>query len=594
MRAARAALAGILLASPGLAACQAAIARVFLPPANRPAEFRVDVEREIRIPTSAGGELAADLFRPRTAEATPTILVRLPLARTFYNQTAASLVAQYWAGRGYTVVIQGTRGRYGSDGPYDPLRPERSDGIDTLRWLARQPWFDGRLGMWGGSAFGHTQWVLADQVDPGPSALMIQIASTSFHDMFYPGGAFSLGSALHWAVQSQDEADATPADAVLERGFDGFPLIEADDRALSDVGFFDDWVSHPERDAYWTAIDGDDRAARLVAPVLLMGGWYDPFLPSQLADFARIRTAAAAHVARETRLVIGPWAHAFTASLPGVSELRNYRQESLAPSLPWFDRHLLGRRDAESELAPVRLFVMGANVWRDEQEWPLARTVYTSFYLHSGGRASSSAGDGRLELAAPSGEQPADAFVYDPRDPVPSLGGAMLGPRGGVRLQNPVEARADVLVYSSAALERALEVTGPLELVLHVETDAVHTDFTAKLVDVHPDGSAYNVSEGVLRQRYEPGSPREISIELWPTSMLFRAGHRIRLEVSSSSYPRFDRNPNTGRDIASEREPVAAHQRVRHGPDAPSRLILPVIPAPETSSAGGATTRMPR
>jgi putative CocE/NonD family hydrolase len=520
------------------------------------------------------------VYHPVGAKGSPTILVRIPFSSTFYNRLAADGVARFWASRGYTAVVQGTRGRYKSGGAYYPLRHEHDDGLETLRWLAQQPWFDGRLGMWGGSAFGYTQWVLADRRDPGPSALMIQIASTSFGETFHPGGAFALESALFWAVRSRGARDDLPDFETLERGFVGFPLIDADERAAGqDIAFFDDWATHAPGDAYWTQIDGERRASALRAPTLLMAGWYDPFLVTQLRDYAEIRAHADPEVARELRLVVGPWTHADALILPDGTPAEAYRPASLAPSIAWFDHHLLGRPLDPSLAAPVRIFVLGENVWRDEQEWPLARAEYRALYLRSGGHANSRSGDGQLDFSPPGTVEPPDRFVFDPERPVPSRGGAMLGPRAGIREQREVEARDDVLVYTSEPLERELEVTGPLEALLHVTTSAPSTDFTVKLVDVHPDGAAYNVSEGILRRAYRPDAePEEIRIELSPTSMLFRKGHRIRVEVSSSSFPRYDRNPNTGREIATETTPSVARQAVHHGAGAPSRIVLPVVP----------------
>ena len=214
--------------------------------------------------------------------------------------------------------------------------------------------------------------------------------------MLYPGDAFSLASALFWAVRSRGAEDVSPPEEALRRGFNGWPLVEADDRAVGDVGFFNDWVKHSTRDAYWQAIDGEDRARTLQAPVLLMAGWFDPFLPGQLADFVRIRRDARADVAAATRLVIGPWGHAETVVLPGNLRNRNYRLESLAPSIPWFDRHLRSRDAGATSDAPVRLYVMGANTWRDEEEWPLARARQTPWYLRSRGHANTAHGDGLL------------------------------------------------------------------------------------------------------------------------------------------------------------------------------------------------------
>jgi putative CocE/NonD family hydrolase len=551
---------------------------------SRRAEYAVRIDRGVAMKTSDRVVLRSDVFRPLRTERAPTILVRIPFSKTATNSLFASCVGRFWAERGYTVVIQGTRGRYESGGHYYPLRHERRDGLETLGWLAKQPWFNGRLGMWGGSAFGYTQWVLADQTQPGPDALMVQVCSTDFYRMFHPGGAFSLRSALFWAMRSRGEVDASPDEAALTRGVHGFPLVAADDRAGTPVPFFKDWVTHAERDQYWADIDGRDRPENLGAPIHLMAGWYDPFLPGQLDDFMRIRREARPDVATASRLVIGPWAHAETVHFPGGPTQRNYRLESLAPSLPWFDRHLSRTGQGKDASPPVRIYVMGANVWRGEQEWPPASVRRVAYYLQSGGHANSAAGDGRLAPLESTLREPADVFRYDPASPVPTRGGAMLGPGAGIAAQNDVETRPDVLVYTTPPLDKDTEVTGPIAVKLHVATTAPNTDFTAKLVDVHPDGSAYNVSDGILRRGYIPqldppvGSATAIEIELWPTSMVFQGGHRIRLEISSSNFPRFDRNPNTGRTIATETRSIVATQAVHHGIGAPSRLVLLINP----------------
>jgi putative CocE/NonD family hydrolase len=317
---------------------------------------------------------------------------------------------------------------------------------------------------------------------------------------------------------------------------------------------------------------------------MLMGGWFDPFLPTQLADFVRIRREARPDVASASRLVIGPWGHAETVALPGGVRNRHYRLESIGPAIPWFDR-LLRASAGAGAAAPVRIYVMGANVWRDEQEWPLARAHPTAWYLSGGGHANSASGDGALTVEVPTLDEPPDTFVSDPAAPVPTRGGAMIGESGAV-LQSDVERRDDVLVYTTAPLAEDLEVTGPVSAVLFVASSSPSADFTAKLVDVHPDGSAYNVSDGILRRAYQPApapaaaKPAEITVDLWPTSMVFRKGHRIRLHAAGSNFPRFDRNPNTGQPIAEARAFVKAIQVVHHGRPWPSRLMLPVVPHP--------------
>jgi putative CocE/NonD family hydrolase len=542
-----------------------------------PPSYNVHIDRHVAFQSSDGTELATDIYHPIGPSHTPTILVRIPYSKTLYNELAATLIGTLWAERGYTAVIQGTRGRFDSGGDYYPLWYEREDGIATLHWLKHQPWFNGQLAAWGGSYFGYTQWVVSDQTDPAPSAMMIELASSHFYDMFYRGGAFSLESALYWAAESRARQDVDPDKADLGRGYDGFPLVAADDRAIGDVPFFDAWVNHPSRDWYWKAIDGEDRIARVRCPVFMMAGWSDPFLPAQLHDYAALQDTLPSAARAQSHLVIGPWAHAFTTHLPDGSTPDNYRLESLRPSIQWFDQ-VLGRAAPES-FAPVRIFVMGRNQWRDENEWPLKRTRYEDYYLRSSGHANSTSSDGELSREAPGVDEPADHFNYDPLYPAPTAGGAMIGPNAGYAIQNDIEDRNDVLNYSTPPLASDTEVTGPIKAILFVSTDAPSTDFTAKLVGVHPDGQAWNVSDGIVRcsnrgsEKVEP-----IEVELWPASIVFTRGDRIRLEVSSSNYPRYDRNPNTGGNISTETHPRVAMQTVYHSKVYASHLVLPIIP----------------
>ena len=542
-----------------------------------PVQYDVDAERHVLIYTSDRTELAADIFHPIGPAKTPTILVRLPYSKTLYNRVAATLIGTLWAERGYTAVIQGTRGRFESQGEYYPLWYERRDGIDTLQWLKRQPWFNGQLVTWGGSYFGYTEWVVSDQTDPAPSAMMVELASSSFYDMFYRGGAFSLESALYWAAESYGRDDVYPDEADLTRGYDGFPLIQADDRAVGDVQFFDDWVNHPTHDWYWKAIDGDDRPSHVKCPVFTIAGWSDPFLPAQLHDYQELQCSLPPKAKAQPHLVIGPWAHAYTTKLPDGSVPDNYRLESLRPAIPWFNQVL--DRGQSKTFAPVRLFVMGKNQWRDEEEWPLKRARNTDYYLQSSGHANTASGDGELRTEMSDADQSGDHFTYDPLNPVPTAGGAMIGPEAGYAIQDAIERRADVLSFSTSPLVADTEVTGSIKAILYVSSDAPNTDFTAKLVDVHEDGNAWNVSDGIVRRSYRGSDEVEkIEIELWPTSMVFMRGHRIRLEVSSSNYPRYDRNPNTGKDIATETHPCAAAQTIYHSKAFPSHLVLPIIP----------------
>ncbi len=561
------AVALVCLGQAGCLSVTDGLARTFfLPKDGRPAIHAVETERGVGFTTSDGVRLVADVHRPKGLAKTPTLLSRIPFSKTWWNVVRSDSISRYWAARGYTVVVQGTRGRYESDGDFYPMTFERQDGIETLKWISRQDWYDGRIAMWGGSAFGQTQWIIADQTDPGVDAYFIQIASTDFANVFHVDGAFALETALYWALLSHGKEDVEVDYDRLELGVAGLPAIEADDRACCDVKFFNDWALNPPGSAYWKDVDGEAQAATASAPVLLLAGWYDPFLRTMLEDFAALRSRPET---KDSRIIIGPYVHADTIAWPGGGIEEEYRLASVAPALGWYD-HQFGLTDAPLDMAPVRIFVMGENRWRDEHEWPLARTRWTSFHL-SEGRV--------LAEAAPAGAA-TDSFTYDPLDPAPTVGGAMLGKRAGLKQQNEIELRKDVLSYTTAPLDAPLEVTGPVKATLWVSTDAPSTDFTVKLVNVFPDGKAYNMADGIIRQAYTPGEPTRIEVDLAATSVVFGEGHRIRIEVSSSNYPRFDRNPNTGEPATTATKTRVALQTIWHDASRPSHIVLPVIPRP--------------
>ena len=545
--------------------------------ADRAPLHAVRVEAGQSFETVDGVRLVADVYHPIRADVKrPTILVRLNYTNTAKQTLFANLIGRGWAEQGFTVVLQGTRGRYESGGEYIPFLHERHDGQATLRWLSQQPWFNGKIGTWGGSYFGYTQWAIADNESPPLSAMYIYESSTDFFRTLYRGGAFSLQSALWWANTVHFKSFEAVTPELVERGAKGFPVIEADDRSIADVGFYNDWASHRQRDAFWRHVDGTGRASTTRAPALLLAGWYDPFLQTQLDDFKALVRHPDAAISMQSRLVIGPWGHAKNVNLPDGSTTTNFRFVSIASSFDWFDDHLNDRDVPKS--APVRIFVMGDNRWRDEQTWPLPRAVDTKLFLQSGGNAYEPSGDGQLALEVLVDARPPDVFTYDPRNPVPTRGGAFMGPGTAIKQQHSIESRPDVLSYTSSPLAEDVEVTGYVRATLAVSTDATSTDFTAKLVDVHPDGTAYNIADGILRRSYDTSDqPVSITIQLGATSNVFKKGHRIRLDVSSSNFPLFDRNPNTGTRIAYETRPVAALQKIHHDVSAPSFIELPVI-----------------
>ena len=567
----------------------------------RPPEVRI--EKNVPARMRDGVTLRADIYRPATPGRYPALLQRTPYSKN--GQTSTRRFSTI-ASRGYVVVVQDTRGRYTSDGVAIP-HDEADDGYDSVQWAASLPGVDGRVGMFGGSYLATTQLEAATRQPPALVALFPASSYNRRHDMVFQGGAFYLSDGLGWnlgqaldvrrrVLTPGEDRDGPigldPAQSALLRStwlwhlpLKGFNELDLDRFAPG----YRQMLAHPDQDAFWDPSDIEARHNRFLVPAFHLTGWYDTLLAGTLRNFAGLRANAATDTARRyQRLVVGPWTHArpttATTKIGDVDFGPEAGFDADGAMLDWFDHWLRGADRSAVDVAPVRLFVMGENRWRDEQEWPLSRATTTAYYLRSGGSALTAAGDGRLDLAAP-GTEPADTFTYDPADPVPT--GAAGGYSRVPMDRRSVEQRPDVLVYTSAPLAADLEVTGPLSLTLWIASSAPDTDFTGTLVDVFPDGTARALADGILRTRYRagkrtprlltPGEPTEITIDLGATSNLFRSGHRIRLEVSSSNFPRFDRNPNTGGVFGEDREARTARQAVLHDLAHPSRLLLPVV-----------------
>lgn len=543
-----------------------------------------------------GVHLSTSVFRQVLPERLPTILVRTPYGKP-------KQLTPYYRGfveKGYVLVIQDVRGRYASEGLFDPPRQEVADADDTLKWIARQPWSNGRVGMLGGSYLGIAQWKAALSGNPHLKAIFPVVAGCDeYHDRFYSaGGAMKLGQRLVWLSEN------LRAPRVYRTDFRKFiwsaPLRIADRLATGGrrVGFFQDVLDHPTYDGYWRSVSTCGQIDSVRVPAFIAGGWYDNFVPSDLEAFRLMRSSG-----RTVRALVGPWPHNMAYTFPGYDFGPDARIPLRRWQLEWFDRYVREARPPEEDAAgaPLTIFVMGENRWREEQEWPLARARQTALYLSSAGKANTIGGDGMLHRK-PAQAEPPDQFTYDPKKPVPTTGGSVccnptVLPPGPLD-QRPVERRKDVLVYTTEALKADVEVTGPIKVLLWVSTSALDTDFTAKLVDVHPDGYARILTDGILRLRYRdsltkavparPGEVYRVTIDAGVTSNVFLAGHKIRLEISSSNFPRFDRNPNTGRPVADEKEYRKATQTVYHDGTRPSRLILPVIPRTAVSVQRGA------
>ena len=562
------------------------------------------VERDVDVKMRDGIILKADVYRPDTSEPLPVLLQRTPYGKAF-TQTSFALLA---AERGYVVVNQDTRGRWTSEGNDYPFIHEKNDGYDTLEWAVHQPWSNGGAGMFGLSYMGYVQFAAA--VTHHPSLRTI-IPNVTFCNAYYAnhyGGALALGLGVSWnllfgALMAMMRHPGTDEEkALLMRQFieavDGMsPGKTFSHFPLSDIPFIRhsgltsslvDFIAHPTLDDFWYSLNCPHEA--ITIPVLHIGGWYDLFITNTLRDYTGIRDQGNTR----QKLLIGPWVHASYDAQAGEVDFGVQASGFLVVPdeihLQWFDHWLKDARNGVMEEQPIRIFVMGDNCWRSESEWPLARTRYTCFYLHSRGAANSLNGDGTLtpELSS---EEPVDTFVYDPSNPVPTRGGglccwqAALPP--GAYDQREVEARPDVLVYTTPTLDHDVEVTGPLKVNLWAATNASDTDFTAKLVDVGPCGYARNIQDGIIRASYRnspaqadpirPGEIYKYTIDLGATSNVFKAGHQIRLEISSSNFPRFDRNPNNCHPIGNDIELRKALQRVLHDSEHPSHVVLPII-----------------
>jgi uncharacterized protein len=565
--------------------------------------YEVVIEKNVPAKMRDGVTLRADVYRPTAPGRFPALVQRTP-----YSKNAPRDLPTFrdFAARGFVVVVQDTRGRYVSDGVARP-HDEADDGFDTVEWVAGLPYVNGKVGMFGGSYLATTQLLAATLAPPALVALFPASSYASRYDMVFQGGAFYLNDGLGWnlgqAVDVRRRILTPDADRDGPIGSNEAQSKEFRDQWLLEVPLksmdamelhryapgYRLMLDHPSYDDYWKTFDIEARHNQFQVPAYHLTGWYDTLLSGTLRNFTGLRTHAATDTARRyQRLIVGPWTHArptlASTKVGDVDFGPEAGLDSQGLMARWFSYWLQGGDRAVVDGAPVRIFVMGENRWRDEQEWPLARARNTEYFLNSHGHANTLDGDGSLRTTPPS-DEPADRFVYDPKNPVPTgaLGGYSRIPSD----QRGVEKREDVLVYSSEPLSRDLELTGPIAVKLWVASSARDTDFTAKLADVFPDGTSRALTDGILRARYResktrptlltPVQPVEITIEAGATSNVFRASHRIRLDISSSNFPRFDRNPNTGGVFGEDSELLRAEQTILHDTKHPSRVILPVL-----------------
>ena len=549
----------------------------------------VQIQLDLKIPMCDGVRLYAALYCPPKGDSFPVLLIRSP-----YSTQHPRYVnwAMRFAQHGYAVVMQDSRGRYESDGVWRPYIDETKDGYDTQQWIGGQPWCDGNIGTFGVSYPGFTQILPAPLRSPYVKALVpIANQEDNYGHMRY-NGVLQLQNAMNFIWLGNRTNQNAPRNLIdWDNVYRRLPLFSA----LDDIGdrpFYREVIQHSTFDAFWKSYSMKGKYGEVEVPAYFITGWYDNLVHEGFKCFTGWKSQARTPEARaKTKLLVGPWPHNPIGTGEPFGDIGfgpNAGMDIPGVHLRWYDQRLKGIDTGIDDEPPIRIFVMGKNVWRDEHEWPLARTQYTKFYLRSRGRANTLYGDGELSREPPESE-PTDGFTYDPDNPVPTVGGqSMFIDNNGPMDRRPVERRDDVLVYSTAPLSNDLEVTGTIDLTLYAASSAPDTDFSATLIDVHPNGSAINICEGIVRARFresyeaptliDPGAIYEYKIRLWETSNVFKAGHRVRIEISSSNFPRFDRNLNTGHTPGMDAEMQVAQQTIYHNAQHPSHITLSVIP----------------
>lgn len=531
---------------------------------------RSELIEVVDVPMRDGVVLKADVYLPAGDGSFPAVLGRTP-----YDRKAMKGDAEKFVERGIAFVAMDVRGRYDSGGEFEPFVNEARDGEDTLKWVLAQKWCSGRVAGHGGSYLGYTQWALKSAEHDGLAALVPIATTADMYQVAYRGGALNLGTTLGWAssMHSRNKVDPTGYLKSL-RGLKHLPVIHADNKSGNQIDFFDNWVKRSKRDGYWEQMDVL-RDTKKHTPTLLIAGWFDLFLGPQINDFTR----------KGGSIIIGPWDHSggLMSTIPEIPENAK-KIATIQPVIDgWYDHWLLDSDTIAMNWPEVSVYVMGANRWAAFDTWPPPDSKMEKWYLHSSGGANDPDADGGLSPVAPVDEPP-DVYKYDPGDPTPGRGGAVLGTDMGPHDYAETDKRADILSYNSEPFESEFKIIGQLSLVVHTSTTACGTDFVGRLLDVTPEGVAIPLAEGITRTQALPGGPpvagavAEIEIDLWATAYTFMPGHRMRVDVASGAFPHWDRNLNKcDRPMGAGREYVEATQKIFHDAENPSHILLPVF-----------------
>jgi uncharacterized protein len=578
-------LAGLLAFS----ACQYSLPLMIHVKPGRPG---VTVEMNQMVPMRDGVKLAVDIYRPKHAKGKlPAILTIVPYGT---DSKMLNQLGRLFASHGLVFLAVDCRGIQHSEGKFFPLVWDWDDDHDIVAWIDQQPWFNGNLGTWGASYFGYTQWEAAAD-SPSLKAMVPLFTSPNMRRIVFNGGALELIMVEGWLSGMKSQTEGKEKKPDYNYGYFNQPLRNVKPLDISMLHTHPEMleldpmmlITHPGDSEFARPVNFSPYYSHVSAAALLVAGWFDQFEQPELDDFVHLRAEGIGD-AKKSRLIVGPWTHGMPSSAfekNKYSGVRLYAKETF----DWYSRWLLGKQNGAENKAPVKIFIMGENKWRDEQEWPLARTQYTKYYLRGTGPANARSGQGTVSTTAP-GPEPADRFSYDPKNPVPTKGGTFqpfTGHPAGTFDQSEMLGRDDVLYFQTEPLTQGVEVTGPISVKLYAASSAKDTDFVAMLLDVHPDGSAWYIQDGCIRARYrngyqkptliEPGKVYEYTIDLWSTSNYFKPGHRIAVEITSSNFPQYDRNTNAGGEGGPDNV-IVAEQKIYHDEQHPSYILLPVIP----------------
>ena len=568
-------------------------------------QYEIILELDVKVPMRDGVKLSANIWRPKAEGKFPVIFMYNPYDNTSRRYDRK---AQYFVPRGYVFAAIDVRGRYDSEGAsylyWDPdWRNGKFDGQDVYdcqTWLGEQPWSTGKIGMSGGSYLGFVQWMGAPLANPYLTTLIPYVSPDDHYDNVFPNGAFQLSNSLALLsslgnLTANNNRDLGSYFYNWDKLYRHLPIRTMDEALFGQTDIlWQDLVDHPDNDHYWRFSVGDrPRAGEMSAgkypqvkvPTLNITGWYDQVSQATINNYLGMVRYGPEELRDQHHLLVGPWRHGVGPREVGDLDYGPEADVDFLPiELRWYDYWLKGIDNGMMDEPPVDIFVMGENRWRSEQEWTLSRAQETKYYFHSSGRANTRFGDGSLNTTPPA-DEPTDSFVYDPEDPVPTYGGNM---GGGPRDQRAIQRRDDVLVYTGETLEKDTEVTGRILTKVYAASSATDTDFTAKLVDVHPNGYAQLLAEGIIRARYRnsfkkqelltPEEVYEYTVDLWSVSHVFQKGHKIQVEISSSNFPKYDRNPNTGHKFGEDAELEKATQMMYHNSQYPSHIIFPVVP----------------